>query len=161
MAILCCSITVVKRIAHVQTSRPNWRCHRVLCSPVLSVPPNTGNWCCVLSHPHPVEQFTAICSPFIMLVSCMTCLLFDFFGLITVQMNESLYDNRVNNILYKQYPLDLKKKNVDKYVLRRTTKKYSVGVTPVNNDHSTDYEARPIPWFTTEMARNFLSSKVN
>ena len=36
----------------------------------------------------------------------MICLLFDFFVLITVQMDESLYDNIVNYILHKQYPPD-------------------------------------------------------
>ena len=53
-------------------------------------------------------------------------------------MNESLNDSIVNYILHKQYPLDLKKK-VDKFVLRRTAKKYLVRVTPaVSNDQSLD-----------------------
>ena len=78
---------------------------RVICSPehwalVLCVPP---------SPPHKTIQ-CYMCSLFIMPVSCVTCLLLDFFVLIIVQMNESLHDNIV----------------VDKYVLRRTTKKYSV-----------------------------------
>ena len=45
-----------------------WRCHSVLCSPVLSVPPNTGHQCCVFPPPHPTKQFSAMCSSFIMLV---------------------------------------------------------------------------------------------
>ena len=51
-------------------------------------------------------------------------------------MNESLYDNIVNYILHKEYPSECKK--VDKYVLRRTAKKYSVEITPANKDDSTD-----------------------
>ena len=51
-------------------------------------------------------------------------------------MNESLYDNIVNYILHKEYPSECKK--VDKYVLRRTAKKYSVKITPANKDDSTD-----------------------
>ena len=38
----------------------------------------------------------------------MTCLLFDFFVLIIVQIDEPLYDNTVNYILHKQYPPDFK-----------------------------------------------------
>ena len=49
-------------------------------------------------------------------------------------MNESLYDNIVNYILHKKYPSECKK--VDKYVLHRTAKKYSVEITPANKDDS-------------------------
>ena len=49
-------------------------------------------------------------------------------------MNESLYDNMVIYILHKEYPSECKK--VDKYVLRRTAKKYSVEITPANKDDS-------------------------
>ena len=60
-------------------------------------------------------------------------------------MNESLHDNIVNYILHKEYPPECKK--VDKYVLRRTAKKYSVEVTPANKDNSSVGEGRPILWF--------------
>ena len=60
-------------------------------------------------------------------------------------MNESLYDNIVNYILHKEYPSECKK--VDKYVLRRTAKKYSVEITPANKDDSRVGEGRPILWF--------------
>ena len=66
---------------------------RVICSP--------EHWAlvlCVFSLPHPIRQFSAMCSPFMILVSCTTCLLLDFFVLIVVQMNESLYDNIVKSI---------------------------------------------------------------
>ena len=99
----------------------------------------------MLPPPHHVKQFSAMCSPFTMLVSCTPCLLPHFFVLIIVQMNESLYDNIVT---------------VDKYVLRRTTKKYS--------ERSNASQQRPLDrlWrkaFTgsLEMTRNFLSSTVN
>ena len=49
-------------------------------------------------------------------------------------MNESLYDNIVNHILHKEYPSECKK--VDKYVLRRRAKKYSLEITPANKDDS-------------------------
>ena len=60
-------------------------------------------------------------------------------------MNESLYDNIVNYILHKEYPSERKK--VDKYVLRRTAKKYSVEITPANKDDSSVGEGRPTLWF--------------
>ena len=49
-------------------------------------------------------------------------------------MNESLYDNIINYILHMEYPSELKK--VDKYVLRRTPKKYSVEIRLANKDDS-------------------------
>ena len=61
-------------------------------------------------------------------------------------MNESLYISRiVSYILHKEYPSECKK--VDKYVLRRTAKKYSVEITPANKDDSSVGEGRPIIWF--------------
>ena len=60
-------------------------------------------------------------------------------------MNESLYDNMVNYILHKEYPSECKK--VDKYVLRRTAKIYSVEITPANKDDSSIGDGRPILWF--------------
>ena len=60
-------------------------------------------------------------------------------------MNESLYDSIVSYILHKEYPSECKK--VDKYVPRRTAKKYSVEITPANKDDSSVGEGRPILWF--------------
>ena len=64
-----------------------------------------------------------------MVVSFTTCLLLDFFVLIIVQINESLYDNIVKSI------------NMD-YEGRQ--KNIRQGITPVNNDYSTDYERKPL-----------------
>ena len=50
------------------------------------------------------------------------------------KINESLYNNIVNYILHKEHPSECKK--VDKYVLRRTAKKYSLEITPANKDDS-------------------------
>ena len=57
-------------------------------------------------------------------------------------MKESLYDNKVNYILHTEYPSESKR--FDKYVLRRTAKKYSVEVTPANKDDSSVGEGRPM-----------------
>ena len=60
-------------------------------------------------------------------------------------MNESLHNNIVNYILHKEYPPECKK--VDKYIIRKTAKKYSVEITPANKDNSSVSEGRPILWF--------------
>ena len=87
-----------------------------------------------------------MCSPFIMLDSCITCLWFDFFALIIVQIHESPYDNIVKSIL-------IRTTKDDKKVSVRNNVSQQRSLDPATMKEG-------LYWFTG-MARSFLSSKVN
>ena len=61
-------------------------------------------------------------------------------------MNETLFENIVNYKLHQQYPPEFKK--VEKYTLRRTSKRFSVEIAKQNSDdHQSD---KPVLYYTNK-----------